>query len=142
MKNMTRRGILLSLPAIAMAPRIFGQAAKPAIPVKALNHFTLLVSDVKRSVDFYQGLFGMPIQARQGPAVLLRMGNGPQYLALAPAGANPPSITNLGMTVENFNADRIIAVLAQHGVTKADPADPGVSGGPMKVRVRTRGPEN
>ena len=62
--------------------------------MKALNHFTLAVSDVKRSLDFYQGLFGMPIQARQGSTVLLRMGNGPQFLALTAAGANPPSIVH------------------------------------------------
>jgi catechol 2,3-dioxygenase-like lactoylglutathione lyase family enzyme len=93
-------------------------------------------------VDFYQGLFGMPIQARQGQAVLLRMGPGPQYLGIAPAGSNPPAISNLGMTVDNFNADRITGVLAQHGVTKAEASDPGISGGPMKWRVRPRGPEN
>ena len=79
---MTRRELLLSLPAVAVARPAFGQARMPVIPVKALNHFTLAVSDIKRSLDFYQGLFGMPIQARQGSTVLLRMGNGPQFLAL------------------------------------------------------------
>ena len=46
------------------------------------------------------------------------------------------------MTVENFNADRIIGVLAQHGITKAEPSDPGLSGGPMKVRVSRARPGN
>ena len=123
-----------------MAPHVFAQAAKPAIPVKTLSHFALAVSDVKRSLDFYQGLFGMPIQARQGSTVLLRIGNGPQFLALGPARSNPPSIeSHFGVTVENFNADRIIGVLAQHGITKAEAADPGMSGGPLKVRVSIRG---
>jgi catechol 2,3-dioxygenase-like lactoylglutathione lyase family enzyme len=109
--------------------------AKPQILVKALNHFTLQVSDIKRSVDFYQHLFGMPIQARQGPTVILRIGNGPQFVALSAAGSNPPNINHLCMTVENFNVDRIIGVLAQHGVVRND------AGGPMTVRVRMRGPE-
>jgi hypothetical protein len=51
---MNRRELLYSLPALALVPRIFGQASKPTISVKAFNQFTLLVSDVKRSVDFYQ----------------------------------------------------------------------------------------
>jgi catechol 2,3-dioxygenase-like lactoylglutathione lyase family enzyme len=140
---MTRRELLLSLPALAVARRAVAQAGSPAIPVKALNHFTLAVSDVKRSLDFYQGLFGMPVQARQGSTVLLRMGNGPQYLALTAAGANPPSIVpKVGMTVENFNPDRIIGALAKHGVAKAEPSAPGWSGGPMKVRLSRRGPDN
>src|SRR5204862_2376098 len=105
---MTRRDLLRALPALTMAPRLFAQAAKPTIPVKALNQFTLLVSDVKRSIDFYQGLFGMPIQTRQGSTVLLRIGNGPQFVAIGPAGSNPPSIAPIvGMTVENFNSDRL-----------------------------------
>jgi catechol 2,3-dioxygenase-like lactoylglutathione lyase family enzyme len=143
MRQIDRREFLLSSSALALAPRVFGQAAKPAIPVKALNYFALSVSDMKRSIDFYQGLFGMPIQARQGSTVILRIGNGPQFLSLSPAGSNAPSIVpRLGMTVENFNADRVVAMLEQHGVAKADPADPGLTGGPMKVRVSRRGPEN
>src|SRR5438876_513156 len=104
MTNISRRQLLLSLPAVAMAPRIFMQAGKPAIAVKTLNHFALAVSDVKRSLDFYQGLFGMPIQARQGSTVILRIGNGPQFMALGPAGSNPPAISShICLTVEKFN---------------------------------------
>jgi len=115
---MTRRELLFSFPALAMIPTALAQTAKPTIPVKGLNQFTLLVSDVKRSVDFYQGLFGMPIQARQGSIVILRIGNGPQFIAIGPSGTNPPSIApRVGMTMENFNADRVAGILAQHGIT-------------------------
>jgi catechol 2,3-dioxygenase-like lactoylglutathione lyase family enzyme len=134
MNTISRRELLLTLPALALVPRGYAQS-KPQIPVKALNHFTLQVSDLKRSLDFYQGLFGMPIQARQGQTVVLRIGGGPQFLALGSAGSNAPNINHLCMTVENFNVDRIIGILAQHGVAKDD------AGGPMKVRVRMRGPE-
>jgi len=126
-----------------MAPRFFAQAGKPTIAVKTLNHFTLAVSDVKRSVDFYQGLFGMPIQQRQGSTVIMRIGNGPQYMALTPAGTNMPSIVaTVGMGIDNFNADQAVNTLAQHGVMKAAAADPGLSGGTMKVRVSKRGDTN
>src|SRR4051812_8793832 len=143
MSEISRRELLLSIPALAMVPRIFAQAGKPAVPVKAINHFALSVSDVKKSVDFYQSLFGMPVQQRQGSTVILRIGSGPQFMALSPAGSNMPSIvSNVGLGIDNFNADQIIGILAQHGVTKADPADPGLSGGPMKVRVSKRGDTN
>src|SRR5215813_14031888 len=122
MNEITRREMLFALPALAMAPRLFAQGAKPAIALKGYNNFKLLVSDVKRSVDFYQGLFGMPIQARQSSTVLLRIGNGPQFVAIGPAGSNPPSIAPvIGVSVENFNADRLASILAQHGIAKATP---------------------
>lgn len=124
------------MPALVMAPRMFGQSAGPPLHVRALNHMTLSVSDPKRSLDFYQGLFGMPIQARQGATAVLRIGSGPQFLALSSAGSNvTPSINHYCMTVENFNVDRILKVLADRGITKSD------TNGAMKVRVRMRGPE-
>jgi len=133
MSEMTRRQLLLSLPAIAAAPRVFGQAAAPAIRVRALNHFGLGVSDVKRTVDFYQSLFGMPIQSRSGPSAMLRVGAGPQFLAIAPvANGAAPSITHFCLGVENFSADRVLAALAAHGIRKA----PEI--GAMKATVTTR----
>jgi catechol 2,3-dioxygenase-like lactoylglutathione lyase family enzyme len=143
MSTINRRELLLSIPAVALAPRLLGQAAKPVIALKGLSSFVLAVSDMKRSIDFYQGLFGMPIQARQGQNVLLRIGKGPQFLMLTPAGSNPPALVpRLGLKVDNFNPDRIISMLEQHGVSRAAAGDPGLTGGAMKVRVSRRGPEN
>ena len=107
--QISRRHLLLSLPALAIAPKVWAQAAaRPPIPIRYFNHFMLSVSDVQRSVDFYQGLFGMPIQARQGSSVLLRVGPGPQYLGLTPAGQSPPSISHFGLAVDGFNADSVM----------------------------------
>jgi catechol 2,3-dioxygenase-like lactoylglutathione lyase family enzyme len=83
-------------------------------------------------VDFYQGLFGMPIQARQGETVILRMGSGPQFVAIGPT-SQPPRISQMGLAVENFNPDAIQKVLLQHGLTRALPPD-----APMKFSVVTR----
>lgn len=132
----SRRHMLLSLPGLMMAPRLFAQAGNPPIPIKGINHVTLYISDVKRSVDFYQGLFGMPVISRQGTTnANLQIGTGPQFLGLSSAGTNPPNINHICFGVENFDADRIVTILGQHGITKGDEA------GPMRVRVRMRGPE-
>ncbi|HYR83793.1 MAG TPA: VOC family protein [Terriglobia bacterium] len=135
-EQISRRRLLLSLPALMMAPRALLQGGKPPIPVRGINHVTLRVSDVKRSVDFYQGLFGMPVISRQGATnANLRIGSGPQFLGLSSGGSGAPNINHICLSVDNFNVDRIIGILAQHGITKGDAA------GPMKVRVRLRGPE-
>ena len=134
--RISRRRLLLSLPALIMAPRALAQSSNPRIRVTGINHVTLSVSDVRRSVDFYQGLFGMPVISRQGTTVTnLQIGTGPQFLGLSAAGARPLSINHLCLGVEDFNVDRITGILGQHGLTKSDAA------GPMKVRVRMRGPD-
>jgi len=130
---MNRRQMLASLPAIVLAPRFFAQGGNPPIRTKGINHVTLYVSDIKRSVDFYQGLFGMPIASRQGATnANLRIGAGPQFLGITSAEGAAPNINHVCLNVEDFNVDKIVGILMQRGFTKSD--EPG----PMKVRVRMR----
>jgi catechol 2,3-dioxygenase-like lactoylglutathione lyase family enzyme len=136
--SIDRRRFLAVLPALAMSPRILAQAPSgPPFRVNGLSQITLTVSDVGRSLEFYQGLFGMPIQARQGSAVLLRIGDGPRFLALRPAAAGEkPSISALGFGVQDFSIDRAMQVLASHGITPA-PTD-ATRPGPRQALVRIR----
>jgi catechol 2,3-dioxygenase-like lactoylglutathione lyase family enzyme len=120
--RVSRRRLLLSLPALVAAPRLFAQTSGPPIRVRGINHVTLSVSDVKRSVDFYQGLFGMPIVSRQGSATNLQIGAGPQFLGVSAAGADSPRIDHLCLGVEDFNVERVTRILAQHGVSRIDAA--------------------
>src|SRR5437660_7265161 len=132
--DISRRRLLLSLPALVMAPRAFVQTANPPIRARGLNHVTLSVSDVKRSVDFYQGLFGMPVLSREGPTTNLRIGAGPQFLGIGAADANAPRIHHLCLGVEDFNVDRITGILKQRGINKwLVTGGPGSAGGPPKL---------
>jgi catechol 2,3-dioxygenase-like lactoylglutathione lyase family enzyme len=131
MPELTRRQLLMSLPAVALASPALSQSAP--IPVRSLNHFGIAVSDPKRSVDFYQGLFGMPVAARSEGQTIVRVGTGPQFISIGPVEAGEsPRITHYCLGVEGFNADRLLATLARHGVLKSD------SIGPMKASVETR----
>ena len=132
-----RRGFVAALPALAYAPRLIAQTAAPApFRAAALSQLTLTVSDVAKSLDFYQGLFGMPVQARQGSTVLLRIGAGPKFLELRPAAAGErPSISALGFAIERFDVDRAIKTLMEHGVTAAAGVDKPAA---MQYLVQTR----
>src|SRR5262245_26677709 len=136
--SIDRRSFLASLPALALTPRVLAQApALPTFRVNGLSQITLTVSDVKRSLDFYQGLFGMPVQARQGSTVLLRIGNGSRFLALRQAAAGErPSISALGFGVQDFSVDRALQALSTHGFAAA-PSD-APKPGPKQTLVRTR----
>ena len=131
--SVTRRAWLASVTAAAAAR---AQSRAAPIPARKLNLMTLVVSDIARSVEFYQGLFGMPVQGRQGSTVLLRVGAGPQFLALklADSGARP-GYSHFGLGVANFDAERTLKILTEHGVMRSEER------GPMKARIQFRGPE-
>jgi catechol 2,3-dioxygenase-like lactoylglutathione lyase family enzyme len=130
-----RRKFLLTLPALA-APRAFAQTPA-AFKANGLSQIVLTVSDVKQSLEFYQGLFGMPIQARQGSTVLLRVGNGPRFVALRQAASGErPSISALGFGVENFSIDGAMKILTGHGFSAAP--ETAAQPGPRQVMVRAR----
>jgi catechol 2,3-dioxygenase-like lactoylglutathione lyase family enzyme len=130
-----RRRFLMSVPALLLAPRAFAQYAGGRIRIASFNHVSLNVSDLKRSTEFYQGLFGMPVQSRQGAtSVQLRIGAGPQFLNLSGAGA-APGIDHMCVGVESFDVTRILKVLAEHGVARGDQR------AAMTVQVNKRGPD-
>jgi catechol 2,3-dioxygenase-like lactoylglutathione lyase family enzyme len=143
MNLLTRRQMLSSIPMLGVVSRSIAvaapraQAASGQIRVRSINHFGLAVSDPKRSVDFYQGLFGLPIRARYGTTTLLMVGKGPQFISIAAVERGAlPSITHFCLGVEDFKVDRLVSTLAEHGVVKADaPAQ-------MRVHVELRRPEN
>jgi catechol 2,3-dioxygenase-like lactoylglutathione lyase family enzyme len=135
---MTRRNLLLSLPALAFAGRALAENQVAPLLIRGLHQVTLAVSDVERSLDFYQGLFGMPVQARKEGAILLRIGDGPHFLALIEAGAEPPHIDHFGLAVENFDVVRIVRTLAAHGVVAGGQGE-GLSGGSMRLRQTVSG---
>src|SRR3954469_1495964 len=128
-----RRTFLAALPALALAPRALRAQAAQTLKVRGINHVGMLVSDLKRSTDFYEGLFGTPVR-RQGDTIArLQLGAGPAHLELlrADSGATP-IINHYCLGIEGFDADRVATVLAAHGVSKADTL------GPMTMRVAAR----
>lgn len=137
MSLVTRREMLLSLPALAAARSLLAQAGPAPLRVLGLSQVTLAVSDVARSVAFYQALFGLPIQGRHGDSVLLRLGEGPYFLKLMPAGGEAPRIDHWGMAVEDFEVGSVLETLEALGVGRAIGGE-GLSGGRLRVRVHTR----
>ena len=113
----SRRTLLKILPALALSPSLLAQDPAAPIPIIKLHNFGLRVSDVQRSLEFYQGMFGSPVQARQGDTVILRMGDGPYFYSLTPAGpGESPGITHVGLSVSNFNLQRVESALTSHGI--------------------------
>jgi catechol 2,3-dioxygenase-like lactoylglutathione lyase family enzyme len=119
---------------MVIAPKVMAQARKPPLTLRGLNHLSLRVSNIQRSLEFYQRLFGMAIQARQAAIPVLRIGTGHQFIALFTGGNAKPGIGHFCMAVEDFNPDRVMQTLAEHGVAKTVPGT-----APLTAWVRMRG---
>ena len=127
----------MAFPGLGIANRLFAQSVPP-VRVEGLHSVTLAVSDIGRSLEFYQGLFGMPIQTRHRDTVLLRIGNGPSFVGLTPAGRSQPRIDRWGMSIQNFDSEAVIAALTRHGV-RQERGGTGLGGGPHRIRSSIRG---
>lgn len=139
--QLSRRQMLAALPALVLAPRAIarGMQTSPTLPVERLLGFGIRVSDPGRSVEFYQGLFGMPVQARRSETTCLRIGPGPQFMSVSPTVAGEqPSIHTICISAPNFNVDRILGALENLGIARIDAPEAGTPGieNPMKSWVR------
>ena len=75
---------------VATQGKVAAQAPTAPIDVGTLNHVSIGVGDVQRSVDFYQGLFGLTVKSRQGTADNVSAGgNTTVVVNLAPASVLP-----------------------------------------------------
>ncbi len=116
----SRRSLLVGMSMMPFAMRALAQQASAGpIPVSGLHSFTLRVSDVERSVAFYQGLFGSRVLARLGDTVSLEIGDGPQHFVLAPTrNGEAPHISHFSLRVPGFNIYRLQNQLADNGITR------------------------
>jgi catechol 2,3-dioxygenase-like lactoylglutathione lyase family enzyme len=128
--HLSRRDLLASLASLLVAPRALAQPGAPPIPVRGLNHLHLTVSDLPRSLEFYQKILGMPLAGMQGveadwqkPVVpMLAIGSGPQFISFAQGPGRlggRDRIDHFGFGMDGFNAGRVAKMLEAHGIKSA-----------------------
>jgi catechol-2,3-dioxygenase len=93
------------------APSVRSARTAPLVGAATqLNHATLHVTNVARSQEFYQKLFGMPVLTHQGVGVNLRAGAG--FLGLYPTREGAKTgIDHICLSVDRFDAKRVLATL-------------------------------
>lgn len=116
--SLSRRELLAALALLVAAP-IAANAAQAAAPigaVKSMNHVSVFVPNVQKSVEFYQGLFGLPLLTRQDPGINLATGS--SFLGIYPvqAAATAGSINHICLGMENFDADAVLKQLTERGI--------------------------
>jgi catechol 2,3-dioxygenase-like lactoylglutathione lyase family enzyme len=102
----------------------------PPIPVVTMNHIKYYHTDLDSALEWYLRLTDMKIVTYQEPeggprtagyegrpVPVLRVGDGPQHLALVEGNGPEASRLHVGLGVRDFDVDRVMAALADHGVT-------------------------
>jgi catechol 2,3-dioxygenase-like lactoylglutathione lyase family enzyme len=112
--RLSRRDLVLTLAALAAAP-LPAAAQNPALRPRSLNHVSLIVSDLDRSVAFYQRVFGLGVKSKQTGGVNLAVGE--QFLGIYQAGANASAqINHFCFGLESFDPERTVATLGASGI--------------------------
>lgn len=116
--SLGRREFLQMIPLLAAAPSALAQDTGP-VAVQKIHSCDMRVTDVARSVKFYQDLFGAPVQARRGEQVFLRVGDGPRFFSLSPTlPGQEPGFSHIGLSVAGFDAEQIQAQLERFGIAR------------------------
>jgi len=110
---MERRRVLFGLPAAFIASEVLAQPSGLPVAVRRYSNVMIAVSDLPRSIAFYQKLFGAPVQ--QLDAAIFRVGKEPQFFLLTQARAGAkPEILSYGLAVDDFAPTRLAQALAGH----------------------------
>jgi len=112
--RLSRRELIRALAMVAAA----GTTASAA-PLKAgsINHTSVLVSDMRRSIDFYNRVFGLSVLNEDKANTISRLGIGGKVLVSLRV--EPPAglVDHFAIGVENFNREAVTRDLKEMGLT-------------------------
>jgi catechol 2,3-dioxygenase-like lactoylglutathione lyase family enzyme len=109
---LSRRQLALSLAALVTG----AQAAPSQSGLRAisLNHVTVRVPDVRRTSQFYQELFGMPLKQHSDKTHILGVGKSFFGIEQKEGG---PALDHYDFGIAGFNADQAVARLKARNLT-------------------------
>jgi catechol 2,3-dioxygenase-like lactoylglutathione lyase family enzyme len=112
--RLSRRELIQTLTAIAVAGT---SASAASLKAGSINHTSVLVSDMTRSIDFYNRVFGLSVMNEDKANRISRLGTGGKVLVSLRV--EPPAglIDHFAIGVEGFNRDAVTTELQSMGLT-------------------------
>jgi catechol 2,3-dioxygenase-like lactoylglutathione lyase family enzyme len=116
---LSRRGLIQGLAALAASGT--GAAAQQAIDFKTANidHVSIQVADLQRSVAFYQKMFGFSVVSEDKPLEIVRLGMTRTLVSLnrqSPAGI----VDHFSIGVPGYTKEAAARYLTERGATPLD----------------------
>ena len=123
---LTRRELVQGFAALAAAngAASVAQGQDAGIKGAKIDHVSIQVSDLPRSIAFYQKMFGLTILSEDKPNEIVRLGAGKVLVSLhhkSPTGL----VDHFAIGVEKFNKETVTRELKERGATPEDNLDAG-----------------
>ena len=123
---LTRRGLIQGLAMLTAASGTPSGAQVPDVGIKAarIDHMSIQVSDLPRSIAFYQKMFGLTVVSEDKPNEIVRLGVGKVLVSLhhkSPTGL----VDHFAIGVEKFNKELVTRELKERGANPEQNIDAG-----------------
>jgi len=118
---LTRRELIGALAILAGGAAASGTTASAAtLKSASINHVSVLVTDMARSIDFYGRVFGLTLVNEDKANKIARLGAGGKILVSLRVEPPPGVIDHFAIGVDGFNRDAVTADLEGFGLTPAE----------------------
>jgi len=124
--TLTRRELMQGLALVATGARLASAAEPQSGGIKGarIDHVSIQVTDLKRSVEFYQKVFGFSVVSEDKPNEIVRLGTTKALVSLHHK--NPTALVDhFAIGLDSFNKDAVTRELKQFGITPDENLDAG-----------------
>jgi catechol 2,3-dioxygenase-like lactoylglutathione lyase family enzyme len=123
---LTRRELIQGLAMLAAGATASeaGAQAPPAFKSPTIDHISIQVTDLPRSIAFYQDVFGLKVVGEDKPNEIVRLGLTKTRVSLhhkSPTGL----MDHFAIGVDPFNKEAVTRHLKDHGLTPEENLDAG-----------------
>lgn len=113
--TLSRRELIQGLSMLVASSQV-SAANEPGVIAKGIDHVSILVSNLQRSVDFYSRLFGLSVLSEDKAHGIVRLGR--QHVLISLRTESPTgSVDHFGVAVEGFEKEGMTKTLAKLGLT-------------------------
>jgi lactoylglutathione lyase len=135
---LSRRGLIQGLALLTAAG---AQAQDAAIKPVKIDHISIQVTDLPRSIAFYQKIFGFTVVSEDKPNEIVRLGTAGKVLVSLHHKSPTGLVDHYAIGVERFNKEAVTRELKDRGATPDDNLDAGFHiKDPEGIRVQIVGP--
>ena len=122
--SLSRRQLVQGLAMLTTAGSVPAQAQARGFQGGFISHVSLSVSDLQRSTQFYQKVFGLAVLSQDKPNEIVRLGLTRTLVSLRQA--SPKAVVDhFAIGVEKFNRESVTKDLADRGVTPEQNVEAG-----------------
>jgi len=123
---LSRRDLIQTLAAVAAAGGAASAAPLQETPFKStrIDHISIQVTDLPRSIAFYQKIFGLSVLNEDKANEIVRMGTTRVIVSLH---HKPPTgiVDHFAIAIDGFDRDKVTAALKELGLTAQENLDYG-----------------